>query len=192
MDDTKTVQNNNEAKEEQITKLAEALYYASGRIREEYSLKEFTEKILDAFLDKGLTIEEIKEKLVQKIAEREKAQRDDLDISNVSKNHERLYKLLKELFVLLNQEEIDYQLSGDLSVFAQYDTESNFAHYNIDISVNEKDIPKVAGICEKLGLAFADNRMTSKRVLRDDEPTAGRDVLAKDSEGDIILGFNPE
>lgn len=180
-----------ETRESSLRSLATAYFYASPRLQDEFSLEEAIQKVLDRFLDSDESLEEVEEKLLLLIAEREKAKRDDMKPSTVDRNHKILFNKLKKLFALLNEAGIDYQLAGDLSSFIEFGAESNFTHNNISISINEADIAKLAEVCKKLGLKFSDDRLISNRILKDGDPTNGIDILAQDLESDIKIGFNP-
>ena len=69
--------------------------------------------------------------------------------------------------------------------------ESDRYHEDIDISINEDDIPKLKKVCEKMGLKFSDDRFNSPRVLKNNIPSGEHEVIARDENSDFHIGAFP-
>lgn len=180
---------NSDNRRDFLIALAKKYYKASKRLNEEFTLEDAINKVLARFLNTDESFEEVERIMLETTARREKEKREDINPDNVRYNHNILSKKLKELFKLLNQNDVDYQLADNLGCFVQYGEESSFVHHNIIISINEEDLPKLKSVCNELGISYNDNRFNSKRTLKDGKPDNGFDVCAEGLDDDIKLNF---
>ncbi len=149
-------------------------------------------RAIDMFKDSELPYEEVVKQineLVEKtihIYLEKKEKRFNPDF--VKENHKQIYSKLEILVKKLNENNIDYQLAGALCAYIKYGVESNRTHDDIDISLNENDIPKFKKVCEEMGLQFHDNRLTTTRVLKNGIPSGEHEVLATLEGSDFHIG----
>ena len=174
----------------QITSLVKS-YYKKFDFLQYDPLDLLIDKSNDLFLDSDLTMDEINEKMMDAITSRKRALDERYDNEKVKANHETIYGRLEQLARLLNQEGVDYQLAGGLCGYVAYGEESNRCHDDIDICINEEDLPKFRRVCKKLGLLFEDNRLNSERVLRNGIPHGEHEVIARDPDSDFHIGAFP-
>ena len=174
----------------EITFAVQNAYNAYDFLRTE-PLQDLINKAYSVFLDSNLTIEEIRKEIANIINKRKIEYEKLYNSAYVSKNHEIIYSKLKELIILLENDNVDYQLAGALCGYIKYNQESNRCHEDIDININEKDISKFKNACEKLGLSFQDNRLSSPRVLKDGIPVGEHEIIAKEKNSDFHIGAFP-
>lgn len=153
------------------------LYYGKFDFLRKESLDVLKKKALDKYLDSGLTMEEIQEKLEKEILERKKLENksmgNDSDEMAINKNHHSIYETLEELAYLLRMANVNYYIEGGLAAYLRYDEESNRIHDNINITVEKKDFDKLKSMCDILGISVVDK---------------GVDVLnSDDSKADIVM-----
>ena len=103
-------------------------------------------------------------------------------------------KLINEELVrfttLLNQAEIDYYIVGALPCFLKTGQPLFRYHDDIDIMINEEDIPKVAEIIQSTGYEFHDDRFPSLERLKEMEQNKPpHTVLAQNPNNEFHLGF---
>jgi len=110
------------------------------------------------------------------------------DPEMIKSNHKEIYDKLEMLVEKLNSYGIDYQLAGALCSYIKYGVESSRTHDDIDISLNEADMDKFRRVCEEMGLNFADNRLTSPRVLKRGIPSGEHEVIATLDGSDFHIG----
>lgn len=163
-------------------------YYEKFEFLRYEPLELLTEKAIEMFLDTELSIEEINEKILEAVYDRKRDIEDRYDDDKVRTNHETVYGLLETLVRKLNQAGVDYQLAGALCGYIKYGEESDRCHDDIDLTVNEADLPKFRKICLDLGLFYEDNRLNSPRVLKDGVPSGVHEVIAKDTNSGIHVG----
>lgn len=118
------------------------------------------------------------------IEEREKRFNPEL----VKQNHEEIYNKLELLVKKLNEKGIDYQLAGSLCAYIKYGAESNRAHDDIDINLNEADMSKFKEICEEMGLQFHDDRLNTSKVLQNGIPLGEHEVSATLNGSNFHIG----
>ena len=171
----------------QITALVESCYARFDFLHNE-PLEFLVKKALDAYLDSGLTIEEINDKIMQEVQKRFKSYDSFYNPEKIQKNHEVIYTKLVQLVDLLDEYDIDYQLAGALCGYLKYGEESTRCHEDIDLHVNEKDMNKFHVVCSMLGLHFADNRLHSPRVLKNEIPSGEHEVIATMDDSDFHVG----
>jgi hypothetical protein len=104
------------------------------------------------------------------------------------------HKLVKESIVyfanLFNQYGIDYYIVGALPCFLKKSIPLFRYHDDIDIMVNEEDIPKVAEIIESSGYIFHDDRFPSLERYHEMEVNHPPHlVLAQNPNNEFHLGF---
>lgn len=152
-------------------------YYGKFDFLRKESLDVLKKKALDKYLDSGLTIEEIQEKLEKEILERKKLEEQSMekvpDEISIRDNHHSIYETLEELAYLLRMANVDYYIEGGLAAYLKYDEESSRTHDNINITIEKKDFDKFKSMCDILGISVVDK---------------GIDVLSKDEEkADIVM-----
>lgn len=69
---------------------------------------------------------------------------------SIEQNHQKISKVLPWLLKELAKNNVDYYLAGALPCYLKTGTESIRYHDDIDMMLNEEDIPKVQRILEKL------------------------------------------
>lgn len=103
-------------------------------------------------------------------------------------NHQEIFSKLETLVRKMNAAKIDYQLSGALCAYIKYGIESKRTHDDIDINLNEADIDKFKQVCLEMGLNFYDNRLNSPRILENDIPVGGHEVIATLDNSNFHIG----
>ena len=189
-DDTTHSVDEKEARRKQITELVTSYYNQFDFLQYE-SLEVLINKALELFLDSDYSIEEINDKIMEAIRERQKALMDRYEDDKIKNNHETLYGRLEELCRELNALNIDYQITGGLAGYLKYDVESDRMHHDIHIYLNESDFEKFMQVCEQFGYQFKDQRFSSARVLKDGIPVGEHDVVATDTNSDFHIGIFP-
>ena len=152
------------------------------------SLDTLLEEAYTKYLNTNLSINEINDEIAKDIIEKKKKSE---NIDDISLNHKKIYSRLEELIKLLNEENIDYQLAGALSLYLKYEEESNRCHHDIDISVNEKDIKKLKTVFEKMNLKFNDIRFNSLKVLKNGHLSGKHEISALEEDSDFHIGVFP-
>lgn len=105
-------------------------------------------------------------------------------------NHELVNKSLIKFTTLFNQYGIDYYVVGALPCFLKTGQQLFRYHDDIDIMVNEDDIPKVAEIIESSGYEFHDDRFPSlERFQEMQQNRPPHTVLAQNPDNEFHLGF---
>lgn len=105
-------------------------------------------------------------------------------------NHELVNKSLIKFTTLFNQYGIDYYVVGALPCFLKTGQQLFRYHDDIDIMVNEDDIPKVAEIIESSGYEFHDDRFPSlERFQEMQQNKPPHTVLAQNPDNEFHLGF---
>lgn len=145
-------------------------------------------KALDRFLETDLSIEQIEKELEKIVLEKKEAMQQRYGREEVVENHKVLYEQLGILVKLLNQEDIDFQITGSLSAYLKSGEESTRTHDDIDLYINEDDFEKFQNVCEKMNLVFEDNRLDSPRVLQNGIPVGEHEVIATKPDSDFHIG----
>lgn len=105
-------------------------------------------------------------------------------------NHKLVSESLIKFTTLFNQAGIDYYIVGALPCFLKTGIPLFRYHDDIDIMVNEEDIPRVAKLVEESGYEFHDDRFPTierqHEIERDKPPHT---VLAQNLENEFHLGF---
>lgn len=105
-------------------------------------------------------------------------------------NHKLVNKSLIKFTTLFNQYGIDYYVVGALPCFLKTGQQLFRYHDDIDIMVNEDDIPKVAEIIESSGYEFHDDRFPSlERFQEVQQNRPPHTVLAQNPDNEFHLGF---
>lgn len=105
-------------------------------------------------------------------------------------NHKLVSDSLVKFTTLFNQEGIDYYIVGALPCFLKSGIPLFRYHDDIDIMVNEEDIPKIAGIVELSGYQFHDDRFPSiERFYEMEQNKPPHTVLAQNQDNEFHLGF---
>ncbi len=109
---------------------------------------------------------------------------------SLEENHKLVSESLIKFTTLFNQAGIDYYIVGALPCFLKTGIPLFRYHDDIDIMVNEEDIPRVAKLVEESGYEFHDDRFPTierqHEIERDKPPHT---VLAQNLENEFHLGF---
>lgn len=109
---------------------------------------------------------------------------------SLDENHKLINEELVRFTTLLNQAEIDYYIVGALPCFLKTGQQLFRYHDDIDIMVNEEDIPKLAEIIQSTGYKFHDDRFPSLERLKEMEQNKPpHTVLAQNPDNEFHLGF---
>lgn len=109
---------------------------------------------------------------------------------NLDENHKLVKSSLIKFTTLFNQVGIDYYIVGALPCFLKTGVPLFRYHDDIDIMVNEEDIPKIAQLVEKTGYKFQDDRFpTTERFHEIKQTKPPHTVLAQNPENEFHLGF---
>ena len=129
-------------------------------------------------------VKEMKERL-------EKMHLNEIDGNmSLEENHQLVDETLINITTLFNKNGIDYYIVGALSAFFKTGQPLFRYHDDIDIMVNEEDIPKVAEIIEKTGYEFQDDRFpTLQRYQEMEVEKPPHTVLAQHPDNEFHLGF---
>ncbi len=105
-------------------------------------------------------------------------------------NHKLIISVLTEFCSLFNQYGIDYYIVGALPCFLKVNLPLFRYHDDIDIMVNEEDIPKIREIMELMGYKFFDDRYPSKeRFIEIEKEKPPHIILAQNPYNEFHLGF---
>lgn len=109
---------------------------------------------------------------------------------SLEENHQIINESLIKFTTLFNQYEIDYYIVGALPCFIKTGQQLFRYHDDIDIMVNEKDIPKIAEIMELTGYKFYDDRFPDiERFYQMQATKPPHTVLAQNPNNEFHLGF---
>ena len=109
---------------------------------------------------------------------------------SIKENHKLIEDTLVKFTKLFNKNNIDYYIVGALPCYLRINQPLFRYHDDIDILVNEKDIPLLAELIDKNGFKFVDDRFPSleryQKMLKEKPPHT---VLAKTSKNEFHIGF---
>ena len=109
---------------------------------------------------------------------------------SLEENHKLVSDSLVKFTTLFNKQGIDYYVVGALPCFIKTGQKLFRYHDDIDIMVNEDDIPKVAEIVGLVGYEFHDDRFPSlercKEIMENKPPHT---VLAQNPDNEFHIGF---
>ena len=109
---------------------------------------------------------------------------------SLEENHNLVNESIVKFTTLLNQQGIDYYIVGALPCFLKTGIPLFRYHDDIDIMINEEDIPKVAEIIETSGYQFHDDRFPSlERYEEMGKKQPPHTVLAQNPDNEFHLGF---
>ena len=109
---------------------------------------------------------------------------------SLEENHSLIKETIIKFTTLFNQNGIDYYIVGALPCFLKIDMPLFRYHDDIDIMINEDDIPKVAEIIELSGYQFHDDRFPGlERYLEMEQNKPPHTVLAQNPNNEFHLGF---
>ena len=109
---------------------------------------------------------------------------------SLEENHHLVNESLIKFTTLFNQYGIDYYIVGALPCFLKTGQPLFRYHDDIDIMVNEDDIPKLAEIIELSGYEFHDDRFPSiERYQAMEKNKPPHTVLAQNPNNEFHLGF---
>ena len=109
---------------------------------------------------------------------------------SLDENHKLINEELVRFTTLLNQAEIDYYIVGALPCFLKTGQQLFRYHDDIDIMLNEEDIPKLAEIIQSTGYKFHDDRFPNLERLKEMEQNKPpHTVLAQNPNNEFHLGF---
>ena len=108
----------------------------------------------------------------------------------LEENHKLVNESIIKFSKLFNQYGIDYYIVGALPCFLKTGQPLFRYHDDIDIMINENDIPKVAEIMELSGYEFHDDRFPSlERFQQMEQNKPPHTVLAQNPNNEFQLGF---
>lgn len=109
---------------------------------------------------------------------------------SLEENHKLINESLVKFTTLFNQYGIDYYIVGALPCFIKTGQPLFRYHDDIDIMVNEDDIPKIAEIMELTGYQFHDDRFPNiERFNEMQKEKPPHTVLAQNPNNEFHLGF---
>lgn len=109
---------------------------------------------------------------------------------SLEENHKLVVEALIQFTELFNKNGVDYYIVGALPCFIKTGQPLFRYHDDIDIMVNEEDIPRVASIIESSGYKFNDDRFpTLQRYKEMEVDTPPHTVLAQHPDNEFHLGF---
>ena len=109
---------------------------------------------------------------------------------SIEENHQLINESLIKFTTLFNQYGIDYYIVGALPCFIKTGQQLFRYHDDIDIMLNEEDIPKIAEIMELVGYKFYDDRFPSiERYNQMQKSKPPHTVLAQNPNNEFHLGF---
>lgn len=109
---------------------------------------------------------------------------------SLEENHKLVTESLVRFTILFNQYGIDYYIVGALPCFLKTGQQLFRYHDDIDIMINEDDIPKVSEIIELSGYKFQDDRFPSiERFYEMKKIKPPHTVLAQNPNNEFHLGF---
>ncbi len=105
-------------------------------------------------------------------------------------NHKLINETIVKVTQLFNEYDIDYYLAGALPCFIKTNQPLFRYHDDIDIMINEEDIPKVVEVMDLIGYEFHDDRFPSlERYEEMEENKPPHTVLAQNPDNEFHLGF---
>lgn len=108
----------------------------------------------------------------------------------LEENHKLVNESLMNFCKLFNEFGIDYYIVGALPCFIKTGQPLFRYHDDIDIMVNEEDIPKIADILKHTNYEFQDDRFpTLNRFLEMQKNEPPHTVLAQNKDNEFHLGF---
>jgi len=108
----------------------------------------------------------------------------------LDENHKLINESLIKFTTLFNQAGIDYYIVGALPGFLKNGVPLFRYHDDIDIMVNEEDLPKVAEIMASGGYLYHDDRFPSvERFNEMQQHKPSHTVLAQNPDNEFHLGF---
>jgi hypothetical protein len=109
---------------------------------------------------------------------------------SLEENHQFVNESIVKFTKLFNQYGIDYYIVGALPCFLKTGQPLFRYHDDIDIMINEDDIPKVAEIVELCGYEFHDDRFPDlERFQQMEQNKPPHTVLAQNPNNEFHLGF---
>ena len=109
---------------------------------------------------------------------------------SLEENHSLINETIIKFTTIFNQNGIDYYIVGALPCFLKIGIPLFRYHDDIDIMINEDDIPKVAEIIELSGYKFYDDRFPSlERYQEMEQNKPPHTVLAQNPNNEFHLGF---
>ena len=109
---------------------------------------------------------------------------------SLEENHQLVNESIVKFTTLFNQYGIDYYIVGALPCFLKTGQPLFRYHDDIDIMINEDDIPKVAEIIELSGYEFHDDRFPNlERFQQMEQNKPPHTVLAQNPNNEFHLGF---
>lgn len=109
---------------------------------------------------------------------------------SIEENHE-LIKNTLPILSLLVENNVDFYLVGALPAYMITGAEDTRYHDDIDLLLNEEDIPKVKKIVEMYGFTFEDKRIDSPKYFDKEQNRVRGDheLLAQHNTSEFHLGF---
>ncbi len=165
-----------------IKELSQIVYRVLGNNEEMYSY--CLEVIRNINPDICPTVEEMKGRLSKMFSNEVEGN------MSLEENHQLVNESIVKFTSLFNQYGIDYYIVGALPCFLKTGQPLFRYHDDIDIMINEDDIPKVAEIIELSGYDFHDDRFPSlERFQQMEQNKPPHTVLAQNPNNEFHLGF---
>lgn len=112
------------------------------------------------------------------------------ECDNLELNHKLVLETLVTCTKMFNQAGVDYYIAGAVPCYLKMGLPLSRHHEDLDIMINENDIPKVYNIITSLGYVFYDDRFPSlerlKQIKVNKPPHL---VLAQKKGSDFHIGF---
>lgn len=109
----------------------------------------------------------------------------------IEQNHILVNETLQMLCKKLTENNIDYYLVGALPCYLLTGEKDSRYHDDIDLMLNEQDIPKVQKILEETEFEFNDRRIDTPKRKKEgsSKPTGDHEVMAQHKYSEFHLGF---
>ena len=109
----------------------------------------------------------------------------------IQENHKLINITLQNLCNGLNELGVDYYLVGALPCYLLTGAEDKRYHDDIDLMLNEKDIPKVEAMLNGSDFTFSDDRMDTPKRLKPGKtmPSGDHEVCARHNSSEFHIGF---
>ena len=109
----------------------------------------------------------------------------------IEENHKLIHKTLLKLCKVLTDNNIDYYLVGALPCYLLTGEKDERYHDDIDLMLNEEDIPKVQKLLEGSDFDFKDKRLDTPKRQKPGQlrPGGDHEVMAQHKTSEFHLGF---
>lgn len=112
------------------------------------------------------------------------------DNMTLDDNHKLVLDTLKYIGNLFNNEGIDYFITGSIACYLGNNIPLYRSHDNINIMINEDDLPRVKELMENSGYSYSDNRFPNEEEFNKIKNSKGHfSVSAKNPYNDFHIVF---